>query len=60
MEEKGQTMTIIIIEGNTLKGSMQLCVSSKEEGKITLFELPWDNAKVSAALAKGDDTITPI
>ena len=60
MEEKGQTMTIIIMEGNTLKGSMQLCVSSKAERQIILFELPWDNAKVSVALAKGDETITPI
>ena len=60
MEEKGQTMTILITEGNTLKGSMQLCVSSKGERKIILFELPWRNAKVSVALAKGDDTTTPI
>ena len=47
------------MDGNTLKGSMQLGIASADEGKIILLELSWDGAKVSVALAKGDGTITP-
>ena len=47
------------MDGNTLKGSMQLGIASADEGKIILIDLSWDNAKVSVALAKGDGTITP-
>ena len=47
------------MDGNTLKGSMQLGIASADEGKIILLELSWDGAKIAVVLAKGDGTITP-
>ena len=47
------------MDGNALKGSMQLGIASADEGKIILIDLSWDNAEFSVALAKGDGTITP-
>ena len=47
------------MDGNELKGSMQLGIASADEGKIILIDLSWDNATISVALAKGDGTITP-
>jgi len=47
------------MDGNELKGSMQLGINSADEGKSILSDLSWDSAKFSVALAKGDGTITP-
>jgi len=47
------------MDGNTLKGSMQLGIASADEGKIILLELSWDSARISVVLTKGDGTITP-
>ena len=47
------------LDGNKLKGSMQLGVTSADEGKIILIDLAWDNTKVTVQLTKGDGTSTP-
>ena len=47
------------MDGNTLKGNMQLGIASADEGKIILIDLAWDNTKVTVQLTKGDGTITP-
>ena len=47
------------LDGNKLKGSMQLGIASADEGKIILIDLAWDNTKVTVQLTKGDGTITP-
>ena len=47
------------MDGNDLKGSMQLGITSADEGKIILIDLSWDNTRISLALTKGDGTITP-
>jgi hypothetical protein len=46
------------MEGNELKGSMQMGCESADAGKIIIVDLAWDNGVV-VQLTKGDGTITP-
>ena len=48
-----------VLDGNKLKGSIQLGCSSADEGKIILIDMAWDNANVVVQLTKGDGTFTP-
>jgi hypothetical protein len=47
------------LDGNKLKGSMQLGCASADEGKIILIDLAWDNTRAVVQLTKGDGAITP-
>ena len=47
------------MEGNELKGNMQMGCPSADAGKIILVDLAWDNNRVVVQLTKGDGTITP-
>ena len=48
-----------VLDGNKLKGNMQLGINSAEEGKMILLDLSWDSASCTVLLTKGVGTITP-
>jgi len=57
-----QTNSFLItksLDGNALKGSIQLGINSIDEGKIILVDLSWDNTRIVVQMTKGDGTITP-
>ena len=47
-----------VLDGNMVKGNMQVGIASADEGKIILIDFSWDNNTVKISLTKSDGTIT--